>query len=65
MTEAETLVSELETAAARLRAGELDSTEAAELVERCAELAARLGAALEGAARSSAEGEPPGQESLL
>jgi len=65
MTEAETLVAELEIAAARLRAGEIGSQEAAELVERCADLAARLGAALEGAARTSAEGEPPGQESLL
>ena len=63
--EIETLVSELETAAARLRTGELDGEEAAELVERCAELAARIGTGLEGAARASVEGEPPGQESLL
>jgi hypothetical protein len=58
------LVRELEDAATQLRAGELDPAEAADLVERCAELAARLGGELERQARSG-EGGPPGQETLL
>jgi hypothetical protein len=58
------LVRELEEAAKKLRAGELEPPAAADLVERCAELAARLGAELERLARSG-EGGPPGQETLL
>jgi exonuclease VII small subunit len=58
------IVDELERAAARLRSGELDAKEAADLVERCAELAARLGAELEAMARKG-EGGSPGQETLL
>jgi hypothetical protein len=58
------LVRELEQAAAQLRGGELDAAAAADLVERCAELAARLGAELERMARSG-EGGAPGQETLL
>ena len=58
------LVRELEEAAAKLREGELDPAEVADLVERCAELAARLGGELEHRARSG-EGGPPGQETLL
>jgi hypothetical protein len=55
----------LEEAAAKLRAGELDGEEAAALVQRCAELAAALGADLEREGRA-APGEPvPGQEELL
>jgi hypothetical protein len=58
------LVRELEGAATQLRGGDLDPTAAAELVERCAELAAHLGAELERQARSG-EGSSPGQETLL
>jgi hypothetical protein len=60
----EELVQELEGAAGRLRGGELDSAEAADLIERCAELAARLGGELEALARKG-EGGSPGQETLL
>jgi exonuclease VII small subunit len=60
----EELVHELEQAAERLRSGELDSAEAADLIERCAELAARLGGELEALARKG-EGGSPGQETLL
>ena len=62
----DTLIRELDGAAAKLRAGEIDAHEAAALVERCAELAGRLGAALDRAARE-AEREPAagGQEQLL
>jgi hypothetical protein len=58
------LVQELEQAAERLRSGELDSSAAADLIERSAELAARLGAELEALARKG-EGGSPGQETLL
>ena len=62
----EDAVAELERAAARLRAGELEGDEAAELVERCAELAARVGAELDRAARVAAADPPAnGQETLL
>ena len=65
MSELESIVRELEAAAERLRDQDLDADEAADLVERCAELAARAGAELEQSARSAAQGEPPGQETLL
>jgi hypothetical protein len=58
------LVRELEQAATQLRSGELDSSAAADLIERCADLAARLGAELEALARKG-EGGSPGQETLL
>jgi hypothetical protein len=61
--ELEGLVAELERAAERLRAEDLDPAEAADLVERCAELAGRLGSELESRARAA--GEDPGQERLL
>ena len=57
------LVDELETAAAELRSGKLDTDEAAALVERCAELAARIGSGLDVAGREASHGE--GQERLL
>jgi hypothetical protein len=57
------LIAELDRTAARLRAGELDAAEAASLVDRCAELAGRLGAELD--ARARAAGPDPGQETLL
>jgi hypothetical protein len=60
----EELVQELDHAAEQLRSGELDSGEAADLIERCAELAARLGGELEALARKG-EGGAPGQETLL
>ena len=60
----EDLVKELESAATQLRGGELDSAAAADLIERCAELAARVGADLEQRLRSG-EGATPGQETLL
>ena len=63
MSEIDSLVRELEEAAARLRSGELDAAGAAELVERCAELAARIGAELDAQSRTAAEAE--GQERLL
>ena len=58
------LVRELEQAAEQLRSGELESAAAADLIERCAELAARLGGELEALARKG-EGGSPGQETLL
>ena len=64
----EPLVVELEQTAVRLRAGQLDADAAAELVERCAELAARVAAELEERARRAEAGPAPGaagQESLL
>jgi hypothetical protein len=60
----EDLAQELEAAAEQLRSGELDSAAAADLIERCAELAARLGGELEALARKG-EGGSPGQETLL
>jgi hypothetical protein len=59
----EELVAELEAAAARLRAEELEPAEAAELVERCAELAGRIGAGLDAQSRAASGAE--GQERLL
>ncbi len=59
-------IAALEEAAERLRAGDLDPDEAAELVERCAELAARAGSELESASRTAAaEPAASGQETLL
>jgi hypothetical protein len=57
------LVEELEAAAARLRSGELPPDEAADVVERCAELAGRIGAELDAQSRAASEAE--GQERLL
>jgi hypothetical protein len=56
-------IAELGRAAARLRDEDLAADEAADLVERCAEIAARVGAELD--RRSSPEGSAPGQETLL
>jgi hypothetical protein len=61
--ELDALIDELASAAARLRSGELDSDEAAALVERCAELAARIGSDLDAAGRDASHTE--GQERLL
>jgi len=57
------LADELEAVADKLRSDAVDSEEAADLVERCAETAARLGAELDARARGAAESE--GQERLL
>jgi hypothetical protein len=59
----EQLTEELEAVADKLRAGEVEPDEAAELVERCAELAARLGGEVDSRARSASESQ--GQERLL
>ncbi len=61
------LIRELEDSAARLRAGELDSAAAAEVVERCAELAGLVGAELDRVGRETEQDEDPaeGQERLL
>ena len=61
--ELDMLIDELEATATRLRTGELDSGEAAALVERCAELAARIGSGLDAASREASQSE--GQERLL
>ena len=62
--ELEELVSELENTADQLRAGDLSPEDAAVAVERCAELAARVGATLDAQAREPDEALP-GQEELL
>jgi exonuclease VII small subunit len=59
----EQLADELEAVADRLRSGAVDYDEAAELVERCAELAGRLGAEVDAQARRA--GQTEGQERLL
>ena len=58
-----TLAEELESVADKLRADAIDSDEAADLVERCAELAGRLGVEIDARARGAVESE--GQERLL
>ena len=63
MSDADTLAQELERVAARLRSEELAPAEAAELVEHCADLAARIGAELDAQSRAASEAE--GQERLL
>jgi hypothetical protein len=65
VSELEAIARELDQAAARLREEGVDADEAADLVERCAELAARAGQELEREARATPEGEQPGQETLL
>ena len=56
----DSLIRELEQVAERLRRDEIDSGEAAELVQRCAELAARIGGELDARGRAA-----EGQERLL
>ncbi len=66
MSRLDEMIAELEDTATRLRAGELDAAQAAQLVERCAEIAGRLGAELDRAAREAEAEEPAqGQERLL
>jgi hypothetical protein len=57
------LAEELEAVADKLRSDAVDADEAADLVERCAETAARRGAEIDARARGAAESE--GQERLL
>jgi hypothetical protein len=57
------LADELESVADKLRSDAIDADEAADLVERCAEIAARLGAEIDARARGAAESES--QERLL
>jgi hypothetical protein len=59
----EQLAAELEAVADKLRADAIDADEAAGLVERCAELAQRIGVEVD--ARSRSAGEAEGQERLL
>ena len=65
MSELDAAIAELERAAVRLRTEEIEPEEAAELVERCAQLAALLGAELDRHASASSQEAPPDQESLL
>jgi hypothetical protein len=65
MSELESIARELEQAATRLRDEGIDGDEAADLVERAAELATRAGQELEREARATPAGEQPGQETLL
>jgi phage-related tail protein len=58
----EELAGELESVADKLRAEAIDAEEAADLVERCADLAQRIGAEID--ARTRAAGEAEGQERL-
>jgi hypothetical protein len=57
------LAAELEVVADKLRSEAIDGDEAADLVERCAELAQRIGAELDTHSRSAGAAE--GQERLL
>jgi flagellin-specific chaperone FliS len=63
VSELDDAIAELERAADRLRSAEVEPAEAAELVEHCAQIAARLGAALD--RQAAAPGEASGQERLL
>jgi hypothetical protein len=59
----EQLAGELEAVADKLRAEAIDADEAADLVERCADLAQRIGAEIDSRGRAADEAE--GQERLL
>ena len=59
----EELAAELESVADKLRSEAVDSDEAADLVDRCAELALRISTEIDARSRSAAEAE--GQERLL
>jgi hypothetical protein len=56
------LAEELEAIADKLRSGATDADEAADLVERCAEFAAQLGAEVDARSRAA---DDTGQERLL
>jgi hypothetical protein len=59
----EELAAELESVADKLRSEAIDADEAADLVERCAELAQQIGTEIDRRSRPAAEAE--GQERLL
>jgi hypothetical protein len=59
----EELAGELEVVADKLRSEAIDAEEAADMVERCADLAQRIGAEID--ARNRSAGEAEGQERLL
>jgi hypothetical protein len=61
----EAISQKLETAAARLRDGDVDSEEATRLAGECAELASQAVAELDRLTRGSAYEAAPGQEELL
>ena len=64
--ELDAAIRELEDAARELRAADIDAERAAELVDRCAEIAARIGATIDDAARELERDTPDtGQERLL
>jgi hypothetical protein len=64
--ELEAAVRELEEAARLLRAPDIDAARAAELVDRCAEIAAEIGKELDRAGREAERDAPSsGQERLL
>lgn len=65
MSRMDSLIHELEKTAAQVRAGELQGEDAAEAVERCAQLATEIGSELDIHARAATSTEPPGQEKLL
>ena len=65
MSEVDSIIRELDQIAERLREESIDPDEAADLVERAADLASRVGSDLEREARSAQGDEPPGQETLL
>ena len=65
MSALDPLVRELEAVVGALDAGEVEGAEAARLVERCADLAARMGAELDRESRRTPELQRAGQESLL
>ena len=58
------LAEELEAVADKLRADAIDADEAADLVERCAEIAARLGAEIDARARGASRVGGPGAPAL-
>jgi hypothetical protein len=63
MADLENLTQRLERAAEQLRAGDLNPSQAAELVDECARFAAEATAELDREARAG--GAPPGQTELL
>ena len=65
MSVLESIARELEQAGSRLREEGVGHDQAADLVERCADLATRAGQELEREARATPEGDQPGQETLL
>jgi hypothetical protein len=65
VSEIDPLIQELEDAARKLRAGEIQGEDAAALVERCAELAGQLDSELDRQARAARAEGLPGQEKLL